>query len=203
MRKTEIFGKLIKPRNPQTDTWNCGPERSQKSIFHFIPPPPQTPPQTTAYPPSTSAVHHCGSRGDRFINSHTLPGAERSRCNSLGGWVGKRPPGWRLMLDIWVMLAAAFVFAVRPGDSCQGGGGFFDRLAAAAGWFMATLRVERRPLEGGWVERENSDVSNWPPGLTPSQSGPAHATLIILILVRTFRAYPRIRRHLCHHGRLS
>ena len=31
----------------------------------------------------------------------------------------------------------------------------------------------------------------------------AHATLIILILVRTFRAYPRIRRHLCHHGRLS
>ena len=31
----------------------------------------------------------------------------------------------------------------------------------------------------------------------------AHATLLILILVQAFRAYPCIRQPLCHHGRLS
>ncbi len=41
--------------------------------------------------------------------------------------------------------------------------------------------------------------------ITPrAHAGPrAHALLPILILVRTFRAHPRIRRQLGHHGRLS
>ena len=42
------------------------------------------------------------------------------------------------------------------------------------------------------------ELATWPNCITVR----ARAMLIILILVRTFRAYPSIRRHLCHHGRL-
>jgi len=57
---------------------------------------------------------------------------------------------------------------------------------------------------GGRLSREGEfscvEDASRPHFITPRR---AHATLIILILVRTFRAHPLIRRHLSHHGRLS
>jgi len=70
---------------------------------------------------------------------------EKSLRGRDGKWL---PVGQFLRPKSRVMFSAALVFAARPGDSRRGGGGVFDCLAAAAGWFLATLMVERRILEG-------------------------------------------------------
>jgi hypothetical protein len=94
-------------------------------------------------PPVATAILSCAAmaikssstaalfRGARGVDVYSLGG----RGGRLGGRGGRRPP----TLHISVMWALAFVLEVCPGDSRRGGRGFFDRLAAAAGWFMATL----------------------------------------------------------------